>query len=69
MIYKNYDIEYILNNYIKRNKDNKTIKDFLHSLYVAFTRPTDMLCIAIRQEVYDKFKNEIENFNVEIIHI
>lgn len=67
--YKNYDMEYIIDNYIKQNKKNKTIVDLLHSLYVAFTRPTDMLCIAIREEVYKKFKEEIDALDVEIINI
>lgn len=67
--YRYYDIEYILNKYIKHNTKTKTSKDFLHSTYVAFTRPTDMLCIAIREEVYNKFKEEIDKFNVEVIKI
>lgn len=67
--YKKYDIEYILDNYIKQNKNNKTIKDMLHTLYVAFTRPTDMLCVAIREEVYSKFKEEIAPLNVEVIKV
>ena len=67
--YKNYDIEYILDNHIRQHKNNKTTKDLLHSLYVAFTRPTDMLCVAIRKDVYNKFKKEIDEFNVEIINV
>lgn len=67
--YKNYDIEYVLDNYIRKEKNNKTIKDYLHSLYVAFTRPTDMLCVAIREEVYDNYKQEIDDFDVEIINV
>lgn len=67
--YRNYDIEYILDKYIKHNKKNKTVKEILHTLYVAFTRPTDMLCIAIREEVYRKYKEEIESLDAEIIFI
>ena len=67
--YRNYDIEYILENYIRQNKNNKTVKEILHTLYVAFTRPTDMLCIAIREEVYCKYKEEINSLNAEIINI
>ena len=67
--YRNYDIEYIFDNYIKQNKSNKTVKEILHTLYVAFTRPTDMLCIAIREEVYCKYKEEIDSLDVEIVNI
>lgn len=67
--YRNYDMEYILYNYIKHNKKNKTVKEILHTLYVAFTRPTDMLCIAVREEVYCKYKEEIDLLNVEVIKI
>ena len=67
--YRNYDIEYILDKYIKHNKKNKTVKEILHTLYVAFTRPTDMLCIAIREEVYRKYKEEIESLDAEKIFI
>ena len=45
------------------------MENFLHNLYVAFTRPTELLCVAIRKEVYDKFKKEIDELNVEIIYI
>ena len=67
--YKKYDIEYVFDKYIRKKQRNDTVKNFLHNLYVAFTRPTELLCVAIRKEVYDKFKKEIDELKVEIIFI
>lgn len=47
----------------------KTIKNFLHKLSVGFTRPTDMLCVAITRDTYNKFVKEINDLDVEIICI
>lgn len=67
--YKKYDIEYVFDKYIRKKQSNDTVENFLHNLYVAFTRPTELLCVAIRKEMYDKFKKEIDELNVEIIYI
>ena len=67
--YKKYDMEYVFDKYIRKKQSNDTVENFLHNLYVAFTRPTELLCVAIRKEVYDKFKKEIDELNVEIIYI
>ena len=67
--YKKYDIEYVLDKYIKNNQKNKTVIDFLHTLYVGFTRPTELLCLAIREETYDLCEDIINELGVEIIKI
>ena len=65
--YKKYDIEYVFDKYIMKKQSNDTVENFLHNLYVAFTRPTELLCVAIRKEVYDKFKKEIDELRKLII--
>ena len=67
--YKKYDIEYVLDKYIKNNQKNKTVIDLLHTLYVGFTRPTELLCLAIREETYDLCEDIINKLGVEIIKI
>lgn len=34
-----------------------------------FTRPTDMLCVAITNDTYNKFKKEIKDLDIEIIYL
>lgn len=64
-----YDIENVFENYIKLQKKLKTTENFLHKLYVGFTRPTDMLCVAITNDTYNKFEKEIKNLDIEIIYV
>lgn len=64
-----YDIENVFEKHIRTTKNLKTTKNFLHKLYVGFTRPTDMLCVAITSDTYNKFVKEINDLDVEIICI
>lgn len=65
-----YDIRNVFEKHIKC-KDNKSIRtiNYLHKLYVGFTRPTDMLCVAITGDTYNKYTNEIKKLDVEIINV
>ena len=66
---KYYDIENVFEKHIKLHQKLKTTDNFLHKLYVGFTRPTDMLCVAITNDTYNKFKKEIKDLNIEIIYV
>lgn len=66
---KYYDIENVFEKYIKLHKRLKMTKKFLHKLYVGFTRPTDMLCVAITNDTYNKFEKEIKDLDIEIIYV
>lgn len=66
---KYYDIENVFEKHIKLHKKLKTTENFLHKLYVGFTRPTDMLCVAITNDTYNKFEREIKDLDIEIIYV
>ena len=66
---KYYDIENVFEKHIKLHKKLKTTENFLHKLYVGFTRPTDMLCVAITNDTYNKFEKEIKDLDIEIIYV
>ena len=64
-----YDIENVFEKYIKFQKKLKTTENFLHKLYVGFIRPTDMLCVAITNDTYNKFEKEIKDLDIEILYV
>lgn len=66
---KYYDIANVFEKHIKLHKKLKTTENFLHKLYVGFTRPTDMICVAITNDTYNKFKKEIKDLDIEIIYL
>ena len=70
--YYKYIIDEVLNKYIMEECDitkNERLKYFLRLLYVAFTRPTELLCVAIRKETFEKYRHKIEWLEVEVIEV
>jgi hypothetical protein len=79
MGYGNYESERLRNQFVETQSVAETLKtvknshDFIKQsakmAYVGFSRPTDLLCVAIHKNRFDNYLSEIDKENWEVIYI